>query len=157
MVVGQEHAAGPGQQGVFHRLPQAQHRHVRLPLGQHPAGQDLSLAVHAQLIQLLRPLSVQQPQEIGPGLVHGGHDLLLPARPPGPVPHGAYQPQQHRRVLPHALHLLQLLLRGGQHPVQGAELLQQPVGGLVGVPAGDGVKQGQLQQLMVGHALGSVG
>lgn len=96
-------------------------------------------------------------QEVGPGLVHGGHDLFLPSRPPGPVTDRPHEPQQHRRPLAHALHLFQLLLRGGQHPVQGPELVQKPVGGFVGIPAGDGIKQGQLQQLVVRHALRSMG
>ena len=59
--------------------------------------------------------------------------------------------QQQGGVFAHALHLLQLLRRRLQDALQAAESLQQPVGRLVGVLPRNGVKQRQLQQLMVGQ------
>ena len=57
--------------------------------------------------------------------------------------------------LAHAVHARQLLRRGVEHALQRTEPFQQPVRRLVGVLPGDGVKQQQLQQLVVLQPLGA--
>ena len=59
--------------------------------------------------------------------------------------------QQQGGVFAHTLHLLQFLRRSLQDALQAAEPLQQAVSRLVGVLPRNGVKQRQLQQLMVGQ------
>ena len=67
-------------------------------------------------------------------------------------------PIRHSSGAPtHALLLLQFLRRGLQYALQGAKALQQAVGRLVGILTWDGVEQRQLQQLVVRHALRSMG
>ena len=74
---------------------------------------------------------------------------------PGAQRHVAGQTQQHGGVLAHAIHRHQLVRRGAQHPLHGAELPHQPVRRLVGILPRYGEKQQQLQQLMVVHSLGA--
>lgn len=67
-----------------------------------------------------------------------------------------HQIQQHGGILPDAGHLHQCLRRSLKHSVQRTEVLDQPVGQLVGVPAGDGIVQQQLQHLMIRQTVGSL-
>ena len=70
-----------------------------------------------------------------------------------PAAHGGKQMKQHGGVLAYALHPAQFLLRGFQHPVEAAKTLQQCVSQRIDVSLGNGVKQHQLQRLMVGKAV----
>lgn len=67
-----------------------------------------------------------------------------------------HQIQQHGGILPDAGHLHQCLRRGLEHGVQRTEVLDQPVSQLVGVPAGNGIVQQQLQHLMIRQTVGSL-
>ena len=70
-----------------------------------------------------------------------------------PTAYGGEQPKQRSGIFAHALHPAQLLLRGFQHPVEAAEAFQQCVSQRIDVSLGNGVKQHQLQRLMVGKAV----
>ena len=56
-------------------------------------------------------------------------------------------------VLPDALDLLEPLRRRVDHLGKGAEPLQQPLGQVLGVAAGNGAEQHHLEQLVVGQRL----
>ena len=153
MVVGQHHGAGISQQGVFHHLPHGKRRAVRAALRQLFAAEQLSLGVKARLIQRLLPLVSQQFQKEPSALVHAVEDLFPAAAARRALLHRRKQRQKQRRALADALHPGQFLRAGTEHVLQRAEFLQQPVGCLVGVPAGYGVIQQQLQHLVVGKAV----
>ena len=156
MIVAQHHACGAGQQGVLHHLPDAEGGHIGAALGQAFAGKHLSLAVQTHLIQQLPALTIQQVHEVGTAALHGVEDAFGRYAAPGAALGRRHQIQQHGGILPDAGHLHQRLRRGLEHGVQRTEVLDQPVGQLVGVPAGDGIVQQQLQHLMIRQTVGSL-
>lgn len=156
VIVAQHHACGAGQQGVLHHLPDAEGGHIGAALGQAFAGKHLSLAVQTHLIQQLPALTIQQVHEVGTAALHGVEDAFGRDAAPGAALGRRHQIQQHGGILPDAGHLHQRLRRGLEHGIQRTKVLDQPVGQLVGVPAGDGIVQQQLQHLMICQTVGSL-
>ena len=125
-------------------------------MGQAFAGKHLSLAVQTHLIQQFPALTIQQVHEVGTAALHGVEDALGGNAAPGAALGRRHQIQQHGGILPDAGHLHQCLRRSLKHSVQRTEVLDQPVGQLVGIPAGDGIVQQQLQHLMIRQTVGSL-
>ena len=148
--MGPHHSSGVEGEGGLGDETGGNSHGVDVPLTQPSDAQHLVLAVHAQQAEQLVP----GPEEIGPQEL-----VVVPAVPGDVVYPGAGSEvaagqlfhclEQHRPMLPHALDLAQLLRRGVQHPGQGAETVDQFVGQGIGVAAGIGVEEQQLQQLVV--------
>ena len=155
MVVRQKDGVGSGVEGVLHHLTHLHGRGRHAASADAAAGEQLALPVKADLIEKLLLLPRQQLHEVGSGAIRGVEYLLGQRRAAGAERHVAGEAEEQGSVFAHALHGGQLLWGGVEHVLEGAEMLQKAVRRLVGVLPGDGVKQQQLQELVVVHALGS--
>ena len=154
MVVREYHRAGAAFERVFHDDAHVEIDRVHAAVRYFEALQQLALGVEAGLVQMLVAHAEEQVDEVrAGGLPAVQNDRLLGGGHAGAAHQREDEAQQRRGVLADALHLLQLLRRREEHAVEGAEALYQPVGDGVGVHAGDGVEQQQLQRLMVGEGV----
>ena len=140
-----------------HRL--RHHARIRLHLVDGPARDELIRdqlhpAIEANGVKVFRPQALQKPHGVlfRHSAVADQLAGILPAhlQPPGGM---AEKAEQQRRVLAHAFDLPQLFHGRFQHGMQGSEPVQQTMRQGIYVALGNGVKQHQLQHLVVCEAL----
>ena len=154
MVVGQHHRRGVDPHGSLHHLPDGDPRGVGAAPAHLLAAQELALGIQAEQKHRLR-LSPEKPghQILGAAFQGGQH---LSGRCPVHHIHSSqlgHQVQQQRRALPHPGHLGQFPGIRLQDLTETAKVLQQGMGGRVGIRPGDGIEQQQLQSLHIRKAV----
>ena len=127
---------------VYHTLPQLFD------------GEQLAFAVHGnqigQLVPLAEEIGLQQFLEL-PHIDDLSVEAGILAQVAGGG--GGDELEQDGGVGADALDLQQLFIGGMEHPGERTEMIHQPVGQRVDIPLGNGIKQQQLQHLVVGQAV----
>ena len=153
MVVGQDHRRRVVFQGGGEQLAHIHLGGIKAALVEHRAAEHPALPVQTgEQNGLLLPPD-EAGQQKAPRLLGGSQAeilLLLAVIDPGEL---RQQLEEARRIFADALHLLQLLRRGVQNAGQTAEIVHQPVGQLVGILPRDGIKQQQLQNIVLVKAV----
>ncbi len=148
MVVCQQDAGGIVGQSPCHQVAHIDLSYVDAAFVHQLDAQAEAVGVHKGGIDHFFPPAQE------PGLEQGAGRVGTARKGPLALPRAVYpaqighQLQQRSGVLPHAGYFQQTLIRGVHHALQTAKGVDQPMGQLVGVLPGNGVKQQQFQHLM---------